>query len=329
MNPAIDINKSYTPEEALALNIKIDMFGFPIVDKARDMRDFFLIPPFSIINTMEKNWLARRKRWEALINDNGESRQNTLMKKSDTESEVGKQLQEFNDGVSILDACLAEILVKWFAVTGFKAFDPFAGDTIFGYVASYLGLQFTGIELRKEQADLNNQRVHKEFPNSFYHNDTSVNMDAYVDDNTQDFIFTCPPYIDLEVYSDDPRDLSTMGHKGFFPVYMDILIKTYRKLKNDRFAAVVVSEVRDPKTGFYSGLVPKTIGIMEKAGYRYYNEIILVNSVGTLPLRAGRTMNSGRKVGRHHQNILIFFKGDPNNIKNVYPVLAPPNNYYS
>jgi len=49
---------------------------------------------------------------------------------------------------------------------------------------------------------------------------------------------------------------------------------------------------------------------MEQAGYGFYNEIILVNSAGTLPLRAGRTMQASRKVGKMHQNILVFVKGD-------------------
>ena len=41
-----------------------------------------------------------------------------------------------------------------------------------------------------------------------------------------------------------------------------------------------------------------------------YNEIILVNSVGTLRLRAGKTFRASRKIGKHHQNILVFLKGD-------------------
>ena len=55
---------------------------------------------------------------------------------------------------------------------------------------------------------------------------------------------------------------------------------------------------------------PKTIEIMEGAGYKYYNEIILVNSVGTLALRSGKQMQASRKVGKIHQNVLVFVKGD-------------------
>jgi len=37
----------------------------------------------------------------------------------------------------------------------------------------------------------------------------------------------------------------------------------------------------------------------------------LINSAGTLPLRAGKSMRATRKVGKMHQNILVFCKGDP------------------
>jgi hypothetical protein len=40
-----------------------------------------------------------------------------------------------------------------------------------------------------------------------------------------DFVFSCPPYADLEVYSDDPNDLSTLGYEDFKPAYFDIIAK--------------------------------------------------------------------------------------------------------
>lgn len=67
---------------------------------------------------------------------------------------------------------------------------------------------------------------------------------------------------------------------------------------------------------------------MVEAGYIYYNDIILMNSVGTLPMRTGRHMNAGRKIGRRHQNVLVFYKGNPNNIKNNFSELIPKNEYY-
>lgn len=68
-------------------------------------------------------------------------------------------MEAINNGVSILDPVLAECICYWFGVPIGTAFDCFAGDSVFGYVAAHTGQTFTGIELRQEQADLNAARV--------------------------------------------------------------------------------------------------------------------------------------------------------------------------
>jgi hypothetical protein len=81
-------------------------------------------------------------------------------------------------------------------------------------------------------------------------------------------------------------------------------------LKPNRFAVFCVADIRD-KGGFYRGFVPDTIAAFEDAGARFYNEGILVTAVGSLPLRAGRYFTTSRKLGKTHQNVLVFVKDDP------------------
>ena len=59
---------------------------------------------------------------------------------------------------------------------------------------------------------------------------------------------------------------------------------------------------------------------MMDAGFAYYNEAVLVTAVGTLPLRARRGMIT-RKLGKTHQNVLVFYKGDPTRIGDHHPRL--------
>jgi len=125
-----------------------------------------------------------------------------------------------------------------------------------------------------------------------------------------DLVFSCPPYADLEVYSDDPRDLSTMDYPEFIEIYGRIIEAAVARLKPNRFACFVVGEVRGPD-GFYRGLVPDTIRAFEAAGARYYNEAILVTAVGSLPVRVSIPFVGSRKMGKTHQNVLVFCKGDP------------------
>jgi hypothetical protein len=44
---------------------------------------------------------------------------------------------------------------------------------------------------------------------------------------------------------------------------------------------------------------------------RLYSECILVTAVGSLPIRVRRQFEVSRKLGKTHQNVLIFCKGDP------------------
>ena len=61
----------------------------------------------------------------------------------------------------------------------------------------------------------------------------------------------------------------------------------------------------------YHNFVPETINAFLKAGLKYYNEAILITMVGSLPLRCGKAFTSSRKLGKTHQNLLVFVKGDP------------------
>jgi hypothetical protein len=75
---------------------------------------------------------------------------------------------------------------------------------------------------------------------------------------------------------------------------------------------------RDKQTGFLHNLVGDTIRGFENSGVLLYNNLILATSIGSLPIRTGRTFQATRKVGSAHQMVLVFFKGDWNKIKDIY-----------
>lgn len=114
------------------------------------------------------------------------------------------------------------------------------------------------------------------------------------------------------MYSDDKNDISNMDHEDFVEAYRTIIKESCKLLNDDSFACFVVSEVRSKdKAGSFYGFVGETISAFEAAGLKYYNEIILLNAVGSSAMRANRIFCAARKVVRVHQNILVFVKGDP------------------
>lgn len=216
-------------------------------------------------------------------------------------------------GTSIFDPVLCELAYSWFSPKGGTVLDPFAGGSVRGIVASKLGRQYVGIDLRGEQVAANKIQgdalcFDDEFP-PVWHEGDSRNIVRICDGLAADFIFSCPPYADLEVYSDNPDDLSTLGYAEFKAAYFEIIASACQLLRQDRFACFVVGDVRDKKGNYYN-FVGDTVEAFRAAGLHYYNEAVLVTAVGSLPIRAGKQFSSGRKLGKTHQNVLVFVKGD-------------------
>lgn len=217
-------------------------------------------------------------------------------------------------GTSIFDPVLTELLYSWFSPPAGDIYDPFAGGSVRGIVAAKLGRRYVGIELRPEQIAANEKQgaaicVGDDFQPTWIEGD-STHAAELLEGALFDFVIACPPYGDLEQYSDDPRDLSNMEYDDFCSAYAKIIAAALERLKPDRFACFVIGDIRDEK-GFYRGLPELTVRAFEEAGAKKYNEAVLVTSVGSLPIRIGKQFSSGRKLGKTHQNVLCFVKGDP------------------
>ena len=216
-------------------------------------------------------------------------------------------------GTSIFDPVLCELAYVWFSPVGGIVLDPFAGGSVRGIVASKLGRQYIGHELRQEQVNANRKQashicVNDATPPAWVCGDSRT-IDITCKEIQADFLFSCPPYADLEVYSNDPKDLSILGYEEFKNAYFEIIKKSCALLKQDRFACFVVGEVRDKKGNYYD-FVGDTIQAFKDSGLHYYNEAILITAVGSLPIRAGKQFSASRKLGKTHQNVLVFVKGD-------------------
>jgi len=277
------------------------------------LADKFGIAPFSVLNAREGWWQSRKRAWLAL------GIKSEIGREGLAPTSVPKDLPEGhylagrgnNEGGSIFDPVLCELAYSWFSPPGGTVLDPFAGGSVRGVVASRLGRQYIGVELREEQVQANRTQGDELRPDlpPVWHTGDSRNIDRICADVDADFVFSCPPYADLEVYSDDPNDLSTLKYEEFRPAYFEIIAKACSRLRQDRFACLVVGDVRD-KRGNYYNFVGDTVEAFRAAGLHYYNEAILVTSVGSLPIRVGRQFASGRKLGKTHQNVLVFVKGD-------------------
>ena len=322
-----------------------------VIGRAGNLSDRFMIPSFTVLNAREGWWQSRKKAWLSIGIKSELGRGDSAglgapggsllpaMKQSNhvngssivrvdgkgrpvDKSKYGKCLEtgigekygrEEVTGTSIFDPVLCEIAYRWFSPVGGLIIDPFAGGSVRGIVASKLGRQYVGYELRPEQVEANRAQgeelcMDDEYPPAWILGD-SQNIDKTCADINADMVFSCPPYADLEVYSDNECDLSTMKYEDFRSAYFSIIKKTCSLLKQDSFACFVVGEVRDKK-GNYIDFVGDTVKAFREAGLSYYNEAILITCVGSLPIRAGKCFSTSRKLGKTHQNVLVFVKGN-------------------
>lgn len=326
----------------------VDLFGESAAPKpSGPVAERFLFAPFTILDAKSGDWQERKRAWLAVgiksevgrgegLTFNGAAdwqEQNKAASKANACPGGSKMLAGYDkDGnritglvtesdTSIFDPVVCELAYRWFCSEGGQVVDPFAGGSVRGIVAKMLGYRYWGCDLRKEQIEANILQAESILdgyeghsgdifgvpPLKWVHGDSS---EMLCDAPEADFIFSCPPYGDLEVYSDDPLDLSTMDWPDFLRSYRLIIREAVKRLKPDRFACFVVGDFRDGK-GFYRNFVSETIAAFEAAGARLYNEAILATSVGSACMRVTKQFDASRKMAKTHQNVLVFCKGDP------------------
>jgi DNA modification methylase len=198
----------------------------------RKLTDIFVVPPISVLDIKQKYWKDRRKKWLALNIQSELGRNENLLKLSDL-------LQKKQKSTSIFDPVLCEIMYMWFSKIEDTIFDPFAGGSVRGIIASKMNRKYIGVDLRKEQVEHNyiqsNDICDSNLPKWLIGSSAETTIDC-----KYDLFFTCPPYYDLEKYSDDEKDLSNMKVEDFDREYESIISLSLQNLKNNRFAVIVV-----------------------------------------------------------------------------------------
>jgi len=311
--------------------------GTPLAQQRPSLADRYLAAPFSLLDARAGWWRDRKAAWLAagIQSELGRSNQllygsssqppSTYTAKNEFEVHIGRKATwaEFaaahpeaiqHKGTSVFDPVLCELVYRWFCAPGHHVLDPFAGGCVRGIVAAATGRHYTGIDLRAEQIEANRTQWtalgQPGLPAPQWMQGDALAMRQALPTMQADLLFSCPPYGNLERYSDDPADLSTMRYPQFLHTYRQIIKGSVAMLRHDRFACFVVGDFRDTK-GLCRGFVSDTIAAFRDAGAQLYNEAILVTPAGSLPIRAGKGFEVSRKLGKTHQHVLVFVKGDP------------------
>lgn len=306
-----------------------DIFGLPREQGGGPLQKRFIWPPFSVLDTKAGAWQTRKRAWLRLgiQSEMGRGGAKTFAIGTKAQWEAGIKLKKEEtpghaawggSGTSVFDPVLCELIYKWFCPEGGSVLDPFAGGSVRGIVAGCLGYCYTGIELRQEQVKANETQRHivKRKTTPVWIIGDSINAQK-IAPGEYDFLFSCPPYYDLEVYSEEPGELSAKTtYDEFLISYRQIIKNCANLLKRDRFACFVVGDIRDKK-GYYRGFVADTINAFQECGLNLYNDAVLLNPTGSVTIRVGKQFEASRKLGKMHQNVLVFVKGNPKEATNA------------
>lgn len=259
--------------------------------------------PWSTLDQSAKHWQARKKWWLGRgVDDITPRLQSAGMIRTGKHGRVSQ-------GVSRFDPFLAELLYTWLCPPGGHIYDPCAGGPVRGIVAAELGYDYDGRDISTAQVQANSNALDRwgTTPGA-----ATWRIQSGVEpagEQWADMVLTCPPYHNLERYSDDPRDLSAMRWPAFLDAHQQMVTNAAQALKQDRFLAWVIGDVRDHK-GHLRGLPAHTAHHIRAAGLHITNELILIAPPGTRAKTMRRPWEACRTTTRRHQHVLIAVKGD-------------------
>lgn len=319
------------------------------VPERPSLADRFLIPPFDVLDARQGWWRTRKRQWLSLgfqselgrldgkqdgrsvFAHSGHARADPKYydKKRAAEAQAGHEMTaaEFeagfytppaegvSSGISIFDPVLCELAYRWFCPPGGAVLDPFAGGSVRGLTAAVLGRAYHGNDLSARQVEANQAQAAGFTARGLIHEDPvwtqgdSADWVTTLEPESADMIFTCPPYYDLERYSDHAADLSAMSTAAFDEAYARIIAGAASALRPGRFAVIVTGDARGGN-GLLRDLRGATVTAASRAGLRYCSGAVLVTPLGSLPVVTARAFSGTRTLSRTHQDVLVFCKGD-------------------
>lgn len=206
---------------------------------------------------------------------------------------------------SVFAAPLVEwILLRYGGEPGGRILDAFAGGPPRGLVTSIMGYQYIGFEIRQEQIDENEHTLGQLGLSNYTY---CLGDGRYLagDIGTFDAALTCPPYYNLETYSDLENDLSNLATYGEFNFGMYSCAVAHAKvMKAGAFVCIVIGNFRDKK-GELVDFRADTVENFRAAGFLFWQEIILSRNFGSAAQRSTNAWR-GKKLVPIHEFLLIF-----------------------
>ncbi len=161
-----------------------------------------------------------------------------------------------------------------------------------------MGRDYHGIDIRPEQIQAN-RKMYPALDLWLVGDALKIRMKRKAD-----LVLTCPPYHDLERYSDLPDDLSTLDWGTFRGRHMEAIYRAAWSVAPGGFVAWVVGDFRGPD-GVLRRFPDVVAGQMEQAGLEVWNRHIVRTPLVTAPMRWRRAWEVSQKMTMTHSEVIV------------------------
>jgi DNA modification methylase len=245
--------------------------------------------------------IRRRVRdWRRLLGETGHTGTRTETMRADHDS-------VYTGTHSVFPAPLVEWVLLRYGPPGSRILDAFAGGPPRAVVAAIMGYEYVGFDIRQEQIDENLKLLTEmglQDSVDYYLGDGCLLSPAF-DMGKFDVALTCPPYWNLEKYSDLPNDLSNATDYPAFNRSMRACAEAHvEHMKPGAFVCIVVGPFRDKK-GELIDFPAHTVKNFQDAGFIYWQQIVLSKNFASAAKRSTNAWK-GHKLVPAHEFLLVF-----------------------
>lgn len=248
--------------------------------------------------------LRRIRDWRRLTNETGHSGTRTKAMRSSHDS-------MFTGTMSVFPVPLAEwIILRYGGPEGGTILDAFSGGPPRAITAGLMRYNYIGFDIRQEQIDENMEIIKSlelEDRVKFICGD-GTQLDGIASES-MDFGFSCPPYYNLEVYSNLPDDLSNLDTYDDFMESINRCARSYRRvMKPDAFVCIVTSPFRlvnDRGVNEQVDFPGDVIRSFRNADMYLWQDVILSRNFASAAGRASTSWR-GHKLIPRHERLLVF-----------------------
>ena len=211
---------------------------------------------------------------------------------------------------SFRNPAIDEQIFRYYGKPGWKSRNIFHDYGIEAIISTMYGMDYRGTTVNEALVRMN-KRFIEEHDNLV---PEGMSIDIQVEDATKlpdkdnscDLIWSSPPYYGAEKYpSGHPNEMSQIGsYHDFLDVLQDAADEAYRILRPSRMAIIQVGNTR--VDGEFVHYAHDTINLFVNAGFKIWDEAIMVNRSPHIQVNCGRSVDKQFLINSHEY--LIAFK---------------------